>query len=112
MGDRFVVVPVDGGKTADRPGSVKTQAARLTGGDGRDEEPELEEDALFEPQDPNAAVPILEYNREPNKYGESAGPLLQCSAPLLISCWISRVRFTRAWFIFLHCGMKSVMTRR
>ncbi|XP_019729338.1 solute carrier family 12 member 7 isoform X2 [Hippocampus comes] len=70
MGDRFVVVPVDGGEIAQHPGSVKAQAARLTGGDGQDEEPGLEEDALFKPQDPNAAVPILEYNREPNKYGD------------------------------------------
>ncbi|XP_051910124.1 solute carrier family 12 member 7 isoform X2 [Hippocampus zosterae] len=70
MGDRFVVVPVDGGEIAEHPGSVKAQAARLTCDDGWDEEPELEEDALFKPQDPNAAVPILEYNREPNKYGD------------------------------------------
>ncbi|XP_077364783.1 solute carrier family 12 member 7 isoform X2 [Festucalex cinctus] len=69
MGDRFVVVPVDGGGGgAEHSGLVVAQAT--TGDDGREEEPELEEDSEFEPQDPNAVVPILEYNREPNKYGD------------------------------------------
>ncbi|XP_077411038.1 solute carrier family 12 member 7 isoform X2 [Vanacampus margaritifer] len=71
MGDRFVVVPVDGGGGgAEHSGLVGAQARRLTGDDGREEEPELEEDPEFETQDPNAVVPILEYNREPNKYGD------------------------------------------
>ncbi|KAM9774713.1 solute carrier family 12 member 7 isoform 3-T3 [Syngnathus typhle] len=71
MGDRFVVVPVDGaGDAAEHSGSVVAQATRLTGGDGGEEEPEVEEDRVFEPQDPNVAVPILKYNREPNKYGD------------------------------------------
>ncbi|XP_054620956.1 solute carrier family 12 member 7 isoform X5 [Dunckerocampus dactyliophorus] len=67
MGDRFVVVPVDGGgEVADREehsGSVVDPQTQLSRG-------ELEKDPVFEPQDPNAAVPILEYNREPNKYGD------------------------------------------
>ncbi|XP_061121451.1 solute carrier family 12 member 7 isoform X5 [Syngnathus typhle] len=71
MGDRFVVVPVDGGgDAAEHSGSVVAQATRLTGGDGGEEEPKVEEDPVFEPQDPNVAVPILKYNREPNKYGD------------------------------------------
>ncbi|XP_061521820.1 solute carrier family 12 member 7 isoform X2 [Phycodurus eques] len=75
MGDRFVVVPVDGGgDVADEgqqhSGSVVVQATRLTGGVGREVKPELEEDTAVETQDPNHVVPILEYNREPNKYGD------------------------------------------
>ncbi|XP_049604926.1 solute carrier family 12 member 7 isoform X4 [Syngnathus scovelli] len=71
MGDRFVVVPVDGGRdAAEHSGPVVAQATRSTGGDGGEEEPEVEEDPVFEPQDPNVAVPILKYNREPNKYGD------------------------------------------
>ncbi|XP_057680193.1 solute carrier family 12 member 7 isoform X2 [Corythoichthys intestinalis] len=74
MGDRFVVVPVDRGGDVSIEGqqsdSVRVPATRFTGGDDRVEDPELEENAVFEPQDPNAAVPILEYNREPNKYGD------------------------------------------
>ncbi|XP_061778134.1 solute carrier family 12 member 7 isoform X5 [Nerophis ophidion] len=67
MGDRFVVVPVDGGRrVADErahPDSVLDPRTQLTGD-------QLEEDPVFQPQDPNPAVPILDYNREPNKYGD------------------------------------------
>ena len=38
------------------------------------EEIEEGEDSVFEPQDPNTVVPILEYNREPNKYGKTLRP--------------------------------------
>nr|XP_057915554.1 solute carrier family 12 member 7 isoform X7 [Doryrhamphus excisus] len=68
MGDRFVVVPVDGGggvaDKEEQPASVVDPTTRLTGGELEEEDP------VLEPQDPNAAVPILEYNREPNKYGD------------------------------------------
>ncbi|XP_061877500.1 solute carrier family 12 member 7 isoform X2 [Entelurus aequoreus] len=67
MGDRFVVVPVDGGgRVADEgahPDSVLDPRTQLTSG-------QLEEDPVSQPQDPNPAVPILDYNREPNKYGD------------------------------------------
>ncbi|XP_077480295.1 solute carrier family 12 member 7 isoform X1 [Stigmatopora argus] len=67
MGDRFVVVPVGAG------GEVYIEGQRsdsVAGDDGGVDGQELEDDPVFEPQDPNAAVPILEYNREPNKYGD------------------------------------------
>ncbi|XP_061661920.1 solute carrier family 12 member 7 isoform X2 [Syngnathoides biaculeatus] len=74
MGDRFVVVPVDKGDVADgrqpSSGSADVQATRHPGDVARGEKPELEQDPAFEPHDLNAAVPILEYNREPNKYGD------------------------------------------
>lgn len=92
MGDRFVVVPVGGG------GTVPVQGAHLdavaadpgldTGGSssssadtGQEKEPL--EDSVFEPLD--AAVPILEYNREPNKYGRCATDRRRLRVPLLIS---------------------------
>ncbi|XP_031154125.1 solute carrier family 12 member 7 isoform X2 [Sander lucioperca] len=86
MGERFVVVPVDGGVGVARDGehldAVVADPAPDTGGGGSSsssssssgggtvEEKEAGEDSVFEPQDPNAVVPILEYNREPNKYGD------------------------------------------
>ncbi|XP_053268070.1 solute carrier family 12 member 7 isoform X2 [Pleuronectes platessa] len=79
MGERFVVVPVDGGAgvVGDREPSdaVVSDPAPDTGGSaggGRAAAEEIEEgeDSVFEPQDPNTVVPILEYNREPNKYGD------------------------------------------
>ncbi|XP_061613601.1 solute carrier family 12 member 7 isoform X2 [Phyllopteryx taeniolatus] len=70
MGDRFVVVPVDGGGDVADEGQQHSGSTRLTGGVGQEVKPELEEDTAVEPQDPNHVVPILEYNREPNKYGD------------------------------------------
>ncbi|XP_032359255.1 solute carrier family 12 member 7 isoform X2 [Etheostoma spectabile] len=83
MGERFVVVPVDGGVGVAREGehldAVVADPAPDTGGGGGSSsssgggtvgEKEAGEDSVFEPQDPNAVVPILEYNREPNKYGD------------------------------------------
>lgn len=84
MGERFVVVPVDigGGVAGDREHSdaVVADPAPDTGGGscssssaaGGSRTADAAEDSVFEPDDPNTAVPILEYNREPNKYGETA----------------------------------------
>uniref|UniRef100_A0A668AGD1 Solute carrier family 12 member 7 n=1 Tax=Myripristis murdjan TaxID=586833 RepID=A0A668AGD1_9TELE len=72
MSERFVVVPVDqgGGVVGDEEHSdaVVVEAAPHTGGSegvgpGSDLVPESQ-------QDPNAVVPILEYSREPNRYGD------------------------------------------
>ncbi|KAM9337323.1 solute carrier family 12 member 7 isoform 2-T2 [Symphorus nematophorus] len=81
MGERFVVVPVDGGvgvvagegehsdavvaDPAPDPGGTSSGGGSVTL-----EEKEAGGDSVFEPADPNAVVPILEYNREPNKYGD------------------------------------------
>ncbi|XP_008305972.1 solute carrier family 12 member 7 isoform X3 [Cynoglossus semilaevis] len=82
MGERFVVVPVDigGGVAGDREHSdaVVADPAPDTGGGscssssaaGGSRTADAAEDSVFEPDDPNTAVPILEYNREPNKYGD------------------------------------------
>ncbi|XP_022609870.1 solute carrier family 12 member 7-like isoform X3 [Seriola dumerili] len=84
MGERFVVVPVDGGGGVtgerDHTDAVVADPAPDTGGgsstgsstgSGTVEEKEAGEDSVFDPpQDPNDVVPILEYNREPNKYGD------------------------------------------
>ncbi|CAL9687248.1 unnamed protein product [Knipowitschia caucasica] len=72
MSDRFVVVPVESGSVGVDPGSLDHD----TGG----ELAESGEDSVFEaPQhqqhlqqaglEEDGIVPILEYNREPNKYG-------------------------------------------
>ncbi|XP_041817887.1 solute carrier family 12 member 7 isoform X1 [Chelmon rostratus] len=82
MSERFVVVPVDGGvgvaEEGEHSDAVVADPAPDTGGSssssgsagGAAEEKEAGEDSVFEQQDTSAVVPILEYNREPNKYGD------------------------------------------
>ena len=88
MGERFVVVPVDGGglvagETEHLDVAVPASDNDGGGSAGSGEENEALEDSVFEPQDSNA-VPILEYNREPNKYGKTAPPD-KLRVPLLTS---------------------------
>lgn len=92
MGERFVVVPVDGGVRVAVEGvhsdAVVSDPATDTGssttGGGAVDDREAGEDSVFEPQDPDAVVPILKYNREPNKYGKTAA-CHKLRVPLLIS---------------------------
>ncbi|XP_068565667.1 solute carrier family 12 member 7 isoform X1 [Cebidichthys violaceus] len=71
MGERFVVVPVDGGVGVAGVGDHSDAVVSDPAPDSVEEEKEAGEDSVFEPQeDPNAVVPILKYNREPNKYGD------------------------------------------
>ena len=103
MGERFVVVPVDRGVgvagagehsdavVADPAPDSGGGSSSSTGGGGGGgggggsvEEKEAGEDSVFEQQDPNVVVPILEYNREPNKYGKTAA-CCKLRVPLLIS---------------------------
>lgn len=96
MGERFVVVPVDGAGEREHASAVVAEPASDAGGGGDAvEERECGEDSVFESQDPRAAVPILKYNREPNKYGKTAarGKL---SVPLLISSVDPRISIFRA----------------
>lgn len=73
MGERFVVVPVDTGAEVAADAVIADPAADTGGsGDGTAAAKEAEEDPVSEPQDHDAVVPILEYNREPNKYGRTA----------------------------------------
>lgn len=77
MGERFVVVPVDGGvgvladeelpdaAVAD-PAPVNSGSSAATGNK------EAAENSVAQPQDHDNYLPILEYNREPNKYGMAA----------------------------------------
>ena len=81
MVERFVVVPVEGGGgvAGDREPSdaVVSDPAPDTGGSAgaaAAEETEEGEDSVFESLDPNTVVTILEYNREPNKYGKTLRP--------------------------------------
>lgn len=70
MGDRFVVVPVDGGVAApagqEPSDAVVAPVNSGTAAGGRREAAETSE---APPQDRDGALTILEYNREPNKYG-------------------------------------------
>lgn len=93
MGERFVVVPVDRGvgvtADAEHSDAIIADPAPDTGGSNGGggstvDEKEAEEDSVFEPQDPNAVVPILEYNREPNKYGTTAARY-KLRVPFIIS---------------------------
>ncbi len=94
MGERFVVVPVDGGvgvagEGEDSDAVVADPApdpggSSSGGGGGAAEEKEAGEDSVFEPQDRSAVLPILDYNREPNKYGKTASRY-KLRVPLLIS---------------------------
>ncbi|XP_074478026.1 solute carrier family 12 member 7 isoform X1 [Sebastes fasciatus] len=76
MGERFVVVPVDRGVAEHHSDAVVSDPAPAAPGTPAPDSPEERvsaagEDSVFEPQeDPDAVVPILEYNREPNKYGD------------------------------------------
>nr|XP_040022675.1 solute carrier family 12 member 7 isoform X2 [Gasterosteus aculeatus aculeatus] len=78
MGDRFVVVPVEKGVGVGVAGVgqhseavVADPAPESVGSGGPAEEKVAGEDSVFEPPgDPNVQVPILKYNREPNKYGD------------------------------------------
>lgn len=68
MGERFVVVPVAGGlghsaAEGEHPADAAAVAYPA---------PDTGEDSASGPPQPIAAVPILEYNREPNKYGETS----------------------------------------
>lgn len=78
MGERFVVVPVDGAVkvTADGEHSDAVAAVHVAAsGDGGEvgEDIETGDNYVSESQSPDALVPILEYNREPNKYGKTGG---------------------------------------
>jgi len=83
MGERFVVVPVDGGGGGEHLDAVVADPAQDTGGSSSNAGPGEEKEA-FEAQDSDAVVPILEYDREPNKYGKTAAPDRH-RVPLLIS---------------------------
>lgn len=86
MGERFVVVPVDGAAEREHSNAVVAEPAS----DDVVEEKESGEDSVFESQDPKAAVPILKYNREPNKYGKTVARY-KLSVPLLISSVYQRI---------------------
>ncbi|XP_075903798.1 solute carrier family 12 member 7 isoform X4 [Nelusetta ayraudi] len=70
MGERFVVVPVAGGAAeGDHPAEAAAAAAAIdpaAGTGGR----QPGDESVSGPVEPNSVVPILEYNREPNKYGD------------------------------------------
>lgn len=93
MGERFGVVPVDSGGVVVGEGehleAAVADPAPDAGGGRRSggcaaatgEEKDAPDDSVFVPQDPNAVVPILEYNREPNKYGRSSGTYTEAPCP-------------------------------
>ena len=62
MGERFVVVPVG-------PGDGELQPPDGVFSDPAEEESEGAVGGVA--ADPDTAVPILEYSREPNKYGKT-----------------------------------------
>lgn len=73
MGERFVVVPVAGGlahSAAEGEHPADAAAVADPAPDTGSRQPG--EDSASGPPQPIAAVPILEYNREPNKYGETS----------------------------------------
>lgn len=70
MGERFVVVPVDGGVGVPVDEQPSSASAADPAAIRRDKEEE--EDSGSQVQD--GVLPILEYNREPNKYGMIAEP--------------------------------------
>lgn len=73
MGERFVVVPVDGGieVLAEEEHSDAVVAPVNSGGTTARGDEEAAENSVAYPQD-HEVLPILEYNREPNKYGMTA----------------------------------------
>lgn len=89
-----MVVPVDTAGRIPSEGEHSSEAHPAPGAGGRSgscaastaEEKEPLEDSVFEPQDPEVAVPILEYNREPNKYGKTAGPDISPCPTSYLTC--------------------------
>ncbi|XP_028290001.1 solute carrier family 12 member 7-like isoform X3 [Gouania willdenowi] len=71
MGERFVVVLVDGG-AAVLPSPVDGEHVQEVGSDSAPDPDSAETQGgpTLELQDTVGVVPILEYNREPNKYGD------------------------------------------
>lgn len=74
MGDRFVVVPVAGGvggpADEEQPdAAVAEPAPAPSGGSAARGDQEAAESSVAQLQDHDGFLPILEYNREPNKYG-------------------------------------------
>lgn len=97
MGERFVVVPVDGAvrvtTDGEHPDAVAADyvAASSDGGEVG-EDIEAGDNSVSESQSPDALVPILEYNREPNKYGKTGGWNRIHAPPPFIICvsrWIN-----------------------
>lgn len=89
MGDRFLVVPVEcTGSVSGQVGLSGTVAGPVPDPGGASsgspggiwDRNEPFEDSVFEPADAGAVLHILDYNREPNKYGKTA-----LCVPLLIS---------------------------
>uniref|UniRef100_A0A3P9HAI8 Solute carrier family 12 member 7b n=1 Tax=Oryzias latipes TaxID=8090 RepID=A0A3P9HAI8_ORYLA len=78
MGDRFLVVPVEcAGSVSGQVGLSGTVAGPVpdpggasSGSPGIWDRNEPFEDSVFEPADAGAVLHILDYNREPNKYGD------------------------------------------
>ncbi|TKS88047.1 Zinc finger protein 709 [Collichthys lucidus] len=112
MGERFVVVPVDGGVRVAGEGehwdAVVADPASYTGGaggssgsSGTAEVKEAGEDSVFEAEDPNALVPILEYNREPNKYDESQQLRAMCECDFQVEPEVAHE------YIVVWCSMNG-----
>lgn len=77
MGERFVVVPVDGGvgvlADEQQPNAAVADPAPVnSGGSAARGDKEAAENSGAQPQEHDGFLPILEYNREPNKYGMAA----------------------------------------
>lgn len=74
MSERFVVVPVDGGGVVEGQGEHSEVVVHDPAADSclGEQGEGAGDDTVSEPQDPDAVVPILEYSREPNKYGKTA----------------------------------------
>ncbi|XP_067341799.1 solute carrier family 12 member 7 isoform X2 [Channa argus] len=72
MVERFVVVPVEGGGgvAGEREHTNVAWCTGTGGGEDGVDESEPEENRVFDLRDPKTTVPILKYNREPNKYGD------------------------------------------
>ncbi|KAF3703309.1 hypothetical protein EXN66_Car018997 [Channa argus] len=70
MVERFVVVPVEGGGgvAGEREHTNVAWCTGTGGGEDGVDESEPEENRVFDLRDPKTTVPILKYNREPNKY--------------------------------------------
>lgn len=88
MGERFVVVPVAGGAAeGDHPAAAAAAAAidpaSATGWSQPGDE------SVSGHVEPNSVVPILEYNREPNKYGESPACPLRVRFIICVLCRIN-----------------------
>ena len=97
MGERFVVVPVG-------PCNGELEPPDTVFSDPAPENEGAADGVVAGQRDPNTAVPILEYSREPNKYGKTVA---DCKT--LVHCYERNDLLRNNYALAFHLGASSVV---